>query len=499
MIPSILVYDIGTTSVKSALFDFKGKLLISESAPYPTSYPVSGWAQQNADDYWHAVIAGTRKLQNSSVWENCTIEALSLTGHMNGTLCVDEEGKPVHPQLIHSDTRSISQVAYITSLVSQKEIYRASGNRMDEFLSLPKLLWIRDEAPDAFSRCRFVINSKDYIRSRLTGRIGTTDFTDASLTGAFSMERRGWNQELIETVGLSADIFPEIYPSFHVDGYITSEAATLLNLKEGIPVATGAGDAACATRGAMVTDERETYISLGSSSWMSMLRTSVEHDDAMRMQHFYDLDAVHINVCGTTQAAGTATDWSRTVFSPDSKIDEWENKLADIPIGNRLVTLPYLQGERTPHWDAHARGTMMGLSFSTTKEEMAKSWYEAVAFALYSIYETYRELGMNASKLTVVGGGAQSSFWLQMISDVFKMDVHRHPFYLHAASYGASLAGMVACGAFSTIEEALSSADAEGERIQMREKEHETYMTYYSLYGRMYEALKPLYRELNTL
>jgi len=501
MISAVLVYDIGTTSVKSALFDFSGDLLFSVSVPYPTRYEHPGWAEQDPDEYWLAVITGTKELQKDTRWPRLTIEAVSLTGHMNGTLCVDGQGEPVYPQLIHSDTRSALQVQNILSRIPQKEIYRESGNRMDEFLSLPKLLWIHDMEKHSFSECRFVINSKDFVRSRLTGVVGTTDFSDASLTGAFSMERKGWNRELIEAVGLSADIFPDIHPSFHVDGYISPEAARTLNLREGTPVATGGGDAACATRGAMVRSEEETYISLGSSSWMSMLRNSAVHDDMMRMQHFYDLDGSQVNVCGTTQAAGTATDWSRDILTQQSGTDirSLEQALSELPIGNGLITLPFLQGERTPHWDPYARGCMLGLSAATTAHQMARSWYEAVSFALYSIYNVYRDLSMHPAKITIIGGGARSAFWTQMIADVFGTTVNRHPFHLHATSYGAALAGMVAAGVYQTIDEAVSATSRSGTTMSPDEASHTTYMNYYSLYNRLYETLRPLYRDLSKI
>ncbi len=501
MISAVLVYDIGTTSVKSALFDFSGDLLFSVSVPYPTRYEHPGWAEQDPDEYWKAVVTGTKELQKDRRWQNLTVEVIALSGHMNGTLCVDRSGEAIHPQLIHSDTRSALQVQNILSRIPQKEIYRESGNRMDEFLSLPKLLWIRDNEEHAYKTCSFVINSKDFVRSRLTGVVGTTDFSDASLTGAFSMERRGWNRELIDAVGLSADIFPDIHPSFHVDGHITPEAARVLNLREGTPVATGGGDAACATRGAMVREKGDTYISLGSSSWMSMLRESVVYDEMMRMQHFYDLDGHQVNVCGTTQAAGTATDWSRDILSgaTDTDLAEFEQALSALPIGNSLVTLPFLQGERTPHWDADARGAMIGLSASTTAHQMARSWYEAVAFALYSIFDVYRELSMQPTTVTLIGGGARSGFWTQMIADVFGTKVHRHPFHLHATSYGAALAGMVAAGVYPTIDEAVSSTSRSGTVISPDSSSHTTYMHYYSLYTRLYEALRPLYRDLSKI
>ncbi len=499
MSETILVYDIGTTSVKSAMFDFQGNMLFSVHVPYSTHYPKPGWSQQNPEEYWSAVVKGTAALRSHPSWQKCAIEAISLTGHMNGTLCVDNEGRSVYPQIIHSDTRSISQVETILSLTPAEEIYRESGNRMNEFLSLPKLLWIKEREPEAFSRCRYVLNAKDYVRSRLTGVWGTTDFSDASLTGAFSMKRHGWNQELIEAVGLSAGIFPDIHPSFHVDGYLNEDTSRILDIPSGIPVATGAGDAACATRGAMVQEGGESYISLGSSSWLSVLAESPVHDPLMRMQQFYDLDAESINVCGTTQSAGTTADWAREHLNRTENVDEIEERLASLPIGNHLIALPYLMGERTPHWDPHARGALMGLSLTTTSEEMIRSWYESVTFALYSIYRIYDELKLKPDRLSVIGGGARSGFWLSMVADVFGLKIQRHPFPLHAASYGASLAGAVAAGAYSTISEAVRATRREGTDILPRQDNHRQYMKYYTLFTRMYEALRPLYRELTEI
>jgi xylulokinase len=251
---AILVYDIGTTSVKSAVFDHAGVLLASVSVPYKTEYPRPGWAEQDPEQFWDAAVRGTRDILASSGFEGAGlrgagIDVIGLTGHMNGCLPVDGEGKPVHPELIHSDSRGGVQCARIIEHFGEEYLYRETANRTNEHLSLPKMLWLRDERRDAFDRTAWFLNSKDYLRFKLTGVLGLTDYSDASLTGAFNLEKRAWSGEIIDALGLSRSRFPEPKSGTETGGTLTKEAAALLGLRAGIPVSVGGGDAACATRG----------------------------------------------------------------------------------------------------------------------------------------------------------------------------------------------------------------------------------------------------------
>ena len=296
MIHTILVYDIGTTSVKTALFSFDGKLISSVCTPYTTLYHRHGWAEQNAHDFWNATIKGTHLILNSIEPSTYSISIISLSGHMNGMLAVDDKGEPTYPELIHCDTRSVKEVSFIKSLHSQQDIYSITGNRVDEFLSLPKLLWLKNNQPESFKKTRFVINAKDYIRSRLTKEIGTTDFSDASLTGALDIKGKKWADSYLSSLGIPPSIFPTIHLSTDIGGKLTQESAKILHLPSGIPVCYGGGDAAMATRGAHLHDKHSAYISIGSSAWISKLHQRPIDDKKMRMQHFYDLDGSRINI-----------------------------------------------------------------------------------------------------------------------------------------------------------------------------------------------------------
>lgn len=499
MSENILVYDIGTSSVKTALFTGKGELVSALSVPYTTTYQRPGWAEQEANAFWHAAVKGTHTLLESIDTRKYPIDIISLCGHMNGMLPVDDRGDPTYPEIIHCDTRSVLEVDHILSMHSQKEVYAITGNRIDAFLSLPKLLWLKNNQGDAYKRTRFVINAKDYVRSRLTGVIGTTDYSDASLTGALNIREKQWDEGYLASVGIKASLFPSLHLSTEMEGPLTQESASLLHLTAGIPVCYGSGDAASATRGAMVRDAGGAYASLGSSAWISTLHPAMVDDPSMRMQHFYDLDGKSLNVCGTVQSAGSALTWAKDSFSPSTGFEELERELSKIPLPNSVLALPYFMGERTPHWDAYARTSFMGVSQATTPLEMALSLYEGVAYALYEVKEAYDDLKIPFQTLTLLGGGVRSKFWLEMIASVFGMPLSVHPHYQNGTSFGAALCAMVANKTYASLDDAIASIPCTPHMVQPDLRRHEMYMQYYSLYKKMYQSLKGLFAETYRL
>ncbi|MDR2759934.1 MAG: hypothetical protein LBB78_11205, partial [Spirochaetaceae bacterium] len=460
MSQGILVYDIGTTSVKSAVFDPDGLPAGSVSAPYRTEFPRPGWAEQDPEQFWAAAVKGTRELFAQPGAASREIIALGLTGHMNGCLPVDARGNPTHPELIHADSRSGLQSARIRRLLGEDYLYRETANRTDEHLSLPKILWLRDEQGDAFNRTAWFLNAKDYLRFKLTGVLGYTDFSDASLTGAFNLEKRDWSWDIIDALGLPRERFPAVGSSIERGGVLTKEAAAILGLPQGIPVSLGGGDASCATRGSGITGGGEAYISLGSSAWVSRLSPSPVLDPKRRIQNFFDLDGRSCNVCGTLQSAGIAVDWAMGILrdfgsgdSPDYR--QIERELEAVPPGSEgVIFLPYLMGERTPHWDAAARGMFIGLSLSSNSKTLLRSVYEGIAFGLKEIVDIYGDMGRPVDSLVLLGGGIRSDFWRRIICDVIGKPMIIHPFPTHAISLGAAMAAGVAAGLWPDLEQA---------------------------------------------
>ncbi|MCF7944361.1 MAG: hypothetical protein K9L75_02335 [Spirochaetia bacterium] len=502
----ILVYDIGTTSLKSALITLQGEDAGSVSISYATSYPAPGMAEQDPEIFWTAAVRGTRQLMKSGKVNPKDIQCIGLSGHMNGALPVEADGRIPYPELIHSDSRSSEECSEILHAVPHETVYKRTGNRVDEHLSLPKILWIKNHRPDVYKKTAYFLNSKDYLRYRLTGILGETDYSDGSLTGAMEIRKRNWDFDFLKELGLSAEKFPALRKAAEIAGTLTDEAAHVLEIPSGIPVSYGGGDAACSSRGAGVKDNTKAYASIGSSAWVSTLTDEPVLDEHMRMQNFYDLDGKKCNFCGTVQSAGIAVDWVHGITQEDGEgkaaalnYREKEEGLDGIPPGSDgVIFLPYLMGERTPHWDAQSRAAFVGFSLYHGKKAMLRSVYEGTAFALKEILSIYHELDFSIDEFFLLGGGVRSEFWRNIICDILALPVRVHTLPTQAASLGAAMAAGTAAGIWDNLDQAVSISKF-GERQYPETSRTEIYDGLFSVYKSAYHQMKPLYRKLAEL
>ncbi len=495
----ILVFDIGTTALKSALFSPSGEELASTTSPYPTSYPKPGWAEQDARGYWTAACEATRKLAEGV--DLGRVAAIGLSGHMNGCLAVDDQGTPLAPLIIHSDVRGTEEKKAILRVIPEEDFYRLTGNRPDEHLSLPKILWVAQKRPDIYSSTAYFLNSKDYLRFRLTGVLGETDFSDASLTCAMDIQGRSWASELLGELALDPGRFPHIRASDEEAGRLTTEAAEALGLTSGIPVSVGGGDGACATRGAGVVDGRDAYACIGSSAWISTLAEHPIYDRAMRIQNYYDLGGHRCNVCGTVQSAGAAIDWALDlVLGPGPRdFPSLEERLRKVPAGSDGVLFaPYLMGERTPHWDPVARGSFVGFSLKHGSDALLRSVFEGVAFALKDVLSVYEDLGLHPTELTLLGGAARSDLWRGIMRNQWGLPVRPHGAPASATALGAAMAAGIMVGMWSSYDEACALVQ-KGKEIPEDREDSQVYQTLYPIYKELYRALSPLYHRIAEL
>ncbi|MCK9547079.1 MAG: FGGY family carbohydrate kinase [Sphaerochaeta sp.] len=483
---TILVFDVGTSSVKATIFGVDGRLIASSSQAYHTSYPRPGWAQQDPNDFWHASVEAAKTLLATPDLDTTAIGAIGLAGHMNGALLVDGDGNPTYDCLIHADSRSTVQCDAIVEIWGQESIYQRTGNRMDEHLSLPKAAWIKKEEPSAFGRSAWLLNAKDYLRFKLTGTLGLTDYSDASLTGAFNQQRRSWDTEIVESAHIPVSMLPAVQSSVESGGVLSRAAAQVLGLKAGIPVSTGGGDAACATRGALVEERSQGYLCLGSSAWISTLSPSMVTDPLMRLQHFLDLEGELYNLCATVQSAASAVAWAREMLF--SGQDPTVGTCSD-----GVLFVPYLMGERTPHWDALARGLFFGLSLSTTRQAMLRAVYEGVSFALCQSLQVYEALSIPLETLTLLGGATKDEVWQQLLSDVFARDLLLHPYPGEATGFGAALAAAVCIKAYPSLSHAIEAMQAPWQQVMHDRMRSGRYHTSYALYRDLYPAVRHLY------
>lgn len=508
MASTILAFDLGTTGNKVTLFSSDGRILASACKPYPTNYPNQGWAEQDPEDWWASSCLAVQELVQKGLNPHDII-AISLSGHMMGCLPVDAVGNSLHPSLIHADGRSELQCSVIQQRIGAERLYQITGNRIAPQYTLPKVLWFKQELAEVFNKTHCFLQSKDYLVFKLTGRLGVTDYSDASLSGLMDINAKVWSDEVLETVGITSKMLPEVVPAATIVGKLARDAAQATGLIEGIPVVMGGGDGACATAGAGALAPGEAYNYGGSTSWISMVSDSPLIDPEMRIFNLLDLDPSRANVLGTMQCAGSSFQWfadeigaletDREKQCGCDRFDVLSEMAGSItPGGERLFFLPYLMGERAPIWDSQARGVFFGLSLSHTRAHMSRAVLEGVAYALKSICDVLEHLGPSISSLTVIGGMAKGDVFNNILASVLDKTLLLPANPGEATSRGAAIAAAVACGVLPSYADARKWVPVEGE-VKPDQTALPIYRKYYEFYTGLYPALKNKFSEAARL
>ena len=442
MSETLLAFDLGTTANKAALVDAaSGRVLDSETVAYPTRYTQDGGAEQSPEDWWQSAVSACRALTARRPLEMARVAAIGCGGMMNGAAVVDAGGNALRDAIIHADVRSVTQCRHLENALGRAALRTATANRPDPHLTLPKVLWLKENEPDVLGRAAWVVQAKDFLVGRLTGIWGVTDPSDASLTGAFDVVERRWAGDLWDGAGLDPRLLPQVLPSTQVVGEVTNAAARATRLRAGTPVVMGGGDAACATAGAGV-GPGEAYNYLGGTSWIGLNADRPLPDE--RLSNFCNLDS-RVTVYGTVQSAGSSLAWFAGLIGQDPAALDDQASL--VPPGARnLFFLPYLQGERAPLWDAKARGVFFGLASHHAPADLHRAVLEGVTFALASVLEVFAVNGYPLPALRLLGGGAKSALWRSILGGIYGRRLLTVADVSAATSLGAAMAAGVGIG-----------------------------------------------------
>jgi len=453
----IISHDLGTTGNKATLVSNDGVLIASVSIGYGADFGPGGRAEQNPEDWWSAMSKANRQLLEAGGVANTAIDAVSFSGQMMGVVPVDGAGDPVRPAMIWADTRSGAQCEALIARVGMERAYGITGHRLNPTYSLSKIMWLRDNEPDAFSRIEHVLQAKDYLSYRLTG-VRATDPSDASGTNAFDQAAGRWSSELIEAAGLDASLFPDIVDSTTVIGTVTAKASAETGLAQGTPVVIGGGDGPMAALGAGIVDEASgAYAYLGSSSWVSVSADRPLHDPLMRSMTFNHVIPGKFVPTATMQAGGASLQWVAQLLSPGQ--DARYTELLGAATAARasedgLFFLPYLLGERSPHWNPKARAAFVGLLMHHDRGNMTRAVLEGVAFNLFTGLNAFTENGRDITAIDVIGGAAHADALLDIFADVWGVPMTARDLVDEANAIGAAVVGGVGVGVFDSFDAA---------------------------------------------
>jgi xylulokinase len=490
----IIAHDLGTTGNKASLHHDDGRLITAVTVSYPVHFAADGVAEQNPEDWWDAVVTATRALIGRSGVNPANVTGLTVSGQMMGAVLLDADYMPVRPAIIWADTRSTAQTALLEREIGQTKAYSLLGHRINPTYSLEKVMWVRDNEPDTFARVRHFCVAKDFIVQRLTGRLAT-DRSDASGTNAYDQNIGAWSAELLSIAGLDPAIFPEILESTAVVGSLTADAASATGLARSTRVVMGGGDGPIAAVGAgIVAPEDGAYVCLGTSSWISFASATPVHDPLMRTMTFDNVVPGSYVPTATMQAGGAAMQWVSELLTPAPSGTSLSALVEDAQTAQAaaegLYFLPYLLGERSPHWNPNAAGAFIGIGRHHGRAEMTRAVLEGVAFNLLTCIQAFRESGASVDRIDAIGGGAASDVWLQIMADVWGVPVRRRSIVEEANSLGAAVTAAVGLGLVDGFEAAHSLSEVTAD-FSPDGSRHDDYLARHAIFLDGYSSLEP--------
>jgi xylulokinase len=501
----ILAHDTGTGGDKAVLTTLEGQILQSAYQPYEVYYPQPDWAEQHPEELWQAVTKTTRQVIQQASINPGEILGVGISAQMFNLLPVDERCRPVSPMLSWLDVRSVNQADRLLNQGTQSFLFNHTGNIPTAKDIIPKILWLKEERPDLWERTAWLLDCKEYILFRLTGKIAI-DWHGASVFFLFDPYKKTWSEEVCARLQIPLEKLPEAYPCIQVIGEVTPQAAAETGLAAGTPVVICAGDVAVAQSGSGANTAAKAHLCVGTATWIG-LSTRILHNDPEKP--FWALNHIDPDkwiIAGEMETGGGALMWFRDAFCQEE--DRLANsagistyallgQMADSvePGADKLLFLPWLSGERAPVLDHYARGGFVGLSLGHTKSHLARSVMEGVAFHLRWICESLERLGLKFDAVNAIGGGCTSSVWTQIISDIIERPLHvvEHP--QEAGAIGAALSVAVGLGVYPNME-AVDELIRIDHTVDPRRQNQERYRELYQEYRSLYEALAPIYRRM---
>ena len=495
----LLGIDIGTSACKVAVFSASGHVVSSASAEYPVYYPQPGWAEQNPEDWWNGTcraISQVLKQGNISAEE---IVGIGIDGQSWSAIAIDETGKVLTNTPIWMDTRAQEICNRLNEEIGGENIFELCGNMLQPSYTTAKILWYQQMLPKMYGNIHKILSSNGFIGYRLTGEI-TLDISQAYGFHCFDMRQGKWDPKMCEALGIPRQFLPDIVPCHQVIGKVTEKAAALTGLAPGTPVVAGGLDAACGTLGAGVIHPGETQEQGGQAGGMSICLNEYRSDPRLILG--YHVIPGHWLLQGGTTGGGGAMRWLEKEFADyerhisaqtgKSSLQQL-NEIAEpiTPGCDGLIFLPYMAGERSPIWDADAKGVFYGLDFNKTKGHFVRAVMEGVAFSLEHNLQVAASVGAAVNQLNAVGGAANSALWTQIKSDVTGKPI-AVPLSDHATTLGAAILAGVGIGMYDSFEQAVAQTVQITRHYQPNPENHIRYQQYFQTYLELYERLRGL-------
>lgn len=488
----VLGIDSSTTATKAVLIDRQGAVIGVGSSEYSFETPRPLWSEQDPGLWWTATVAAVRSVLEACNVSGSEIEAVGLTGQMHGSVLLDGAGEILRPALLWNDQRTGAACDHIREVLGDR-LVQITGNDAMPGLTAPKLVWVRDNEPEIWSRIRHVLLPKDYVRLRLTG-IYATDVADGAGTLLFDLALRTWSNEVLDALGIDRAWMPTTHEGPEITGTITGSAAAATGLAVGTPVVAGGGDQAANAVGVGAIEPGVMALSLGTSGVVFASTSEPVFEPAGRVHAFCHAVPGRWHLMGVMLSAAGSLRWYRDAFAPETEYEELVPPAGTVPAGcEGLYFLPYLSGERSPHVDPLARGAFVGLTLRHDRRHLTRAVLEGVAYGLKDSLDLMVAAGMPApTQIRASGGGLKSGVWRQILADVLQAEIATVN-TTEGAAFGAGVLAAVGAGWFGTASEAVAHTVTVAPVAQPG-LDQAAYASAHAGYRALYPALAPWFR-----
>lgn len=485
--------DLGTSAAKIVLVDDMQRVVASVERPLKTSQPRPLWSESDADTWWTAVLQGLDRLAADQPKAMAVVRGIGLSGQMHAALLLDKADRPVRPAILWNDGRAGEEASRLAGL--GLPLQNETGVLPMAGFTGPKILWLAAHEPDALARTRHLLLPKDFIRLKLSGE-RATDVSDAAGSWLLDEAARSWSASAVGACGVDPAWLPQLVESRESTGHLRDEFRSRWGMAERVVIAGGAGDAAAGGIGIGAVHEGEGFVSLGTSAQVFMAADRHRPDPAHLVHAFcHALPATWFRMAALLNGASALSAAAKWLGETDIAA-----LLSEVEAGftgpSRLLALPYLFGERTPHNDAHATGAIIGLTGSTTRCDIAQAVLEGIAFSLADGLDVLCASAAKPERLGLIGGGARSLFWARLIASAMGVTLLRYDAADRGPAFGAArLARLAVTG---EDEAAVVTTPGRAEEIPPDPALQDAYEPRIAEFRALYQALKPGFQRLGA-
>ncbi len=490
----LLGIDLGAGSLKASIINETGAVLGEGNCPVTTKVPHFGWSEQNPAQWWTALCAAVPAAVAMAGIAAGEIAGIGVSAGAHIPVLTDAAGRVLRPAILWNDQRSARQAAALNAEAGAM-ILEKSLNRVNPTWTLAMLAWLRENEAEVFSQAKRLYLAKDYLRFCLTGT-WETDFSDA--IGALMADdgAKDWSAEICGLIGWDMAALPPVKRPADIVGGVTEAAAREAGLVAGIPVICGSNDTTVEFFGVGAVKAGIGAVKLATAGVL-FLATDGPSVNPPISCYPHIIDGMYYTATGTNSCA-SAHRWLRDNMFGEGGFEEMDRLAAGVAAGaGGLLFHPYLQGERAPYWDPLLRGDFIGLTISHTRAHFARALYEGIAYSIRDILAAAQALGLVYGTIRLMGGGARSATWRQIISDVTGLPVE--VMENGDASFGAALVAGIGVGVFGSPGDAVAKCVRVQSRCLPDLARHEIYSRFFEVYKAAQAVLAGVNHRLHGL